>query len=353
MRVDDFDFDLPPDLIALRPVAPRDASRLLVVREDGSHEHKSVRDLPDLLRAGDVLVTNDTRVIPARLTGVRLPRAQGEGAAIEVTLHKRVSASSFRAFARPTKRLKPGDRIRLGATLDGVIAVRDAGEIEIAFDKSGATLDAAITAEGEMPLPPYIASRRPPDARDRTDYQTVYAEFAGSVAAPTAGFHFTPELLARLEQAGIGRESVTLHVGPGTFLPVTVADTADHHMHAEWAALSDETARVLNERRARGGRIVAVGTTAARTLETAVNEAGVLHGFRGETALFITPGYRFRAVDVLLTNFHLPRSTLFMLVCAFAGTEVMKNAYGAAIADRYRFYSYGDASLLFNPKPQA
>lgn len=350
MRVDDFDFDLPPDLIALRPVAPRDAARLLVVREDGAYEHRTVRDLPDLLRAGDVLVTNDTRVIPARLTGLRLPRAEGSGAAIEVTLHKRVSEASFRAFARPAKRLKPGDRIRLGATLDAVIAMRDAGEVEIVFDKTGAALDAALAAEGDMPLPPYIASRRAPDERDRSDYQTVYAEIAGSVAAPTAGFHFTPGLLTRLAQAGIGRESVTLHVGPGTFLPVTATDTTGHHMHAEWAALSDKTARTLNECRAKGGRIVAVGTTAARTLETAVNTEGLLQAYRGETALFITPGYRFRAVDVLLTNFHLPRSTLFMLVCAFGGTAVMKRAYADAVAARYRFYSYGDASLLFNPK---
>jgi len=201
-----------------------------------------------------------------------------------------------------------------------------------------------------MPLPPYIASRRPPDSRDRTDYQTVYAETAGSVAAPTAGFHFTPELLARLARTGIDRQRVTLHVGAGTFLPVTVSDTAAHRMHAEWATLSDETARALNERRARGGRIVAVGTTAARTLETAADEAGMVHGFRGETALFVTPGYRFKAVDVLLTNFHLPRSTLFMLACAFAGTEVMKKAYEAAIAARYRFYSYGDACLLFRKR---
>jgi S-adenosylmethionine:tRNA ribosyltransferase-isomerase len=350
MRVDEFDFDLPLDLIALRPVAPRDAARLLVVREDGSHEHRTVRDLPDLLREGDVLVTNDTRVIPARLMGLRLPRAEGQGAAIEITLHKRVSDSSFRAFARPAKRLKPGDRIRLGATLDGVIATRDAGEVEIAFDKSGAALDAAIAAEGDMPLPPYIASHRPPDSRDRTDYQTVYAETPGSVAAPTAGFHFTLELLARLAQAGISRESVTLHVGAGTFLPVTAGDTAEHRMHAEWAALSDETARALNERRADGGRIVAVGTTAARTMETAADEGGVVHGIRGETALFITPGYRFKAVNVLLTNFHLPQSTLFMLVCAFAGTDIMKAAYGAAIAARYRFYSYGDACLLFRKR---
>jgi S-adenosylmethionine:tRNA ribosyltransferase-isomerase len=350
MRVDDFDFDLPQDLIALRPVAPRDAARLLVVREDGSREHRTVGDLPALLRSGDTLVVNDTRVIPARLTGTRLAREDGEGARIEITLHKRVSDSAYRAFARPAKRLKAGDRIRLGATLTGTIAAREGGEIEIAFDKSDADLDASIAAEGEMPLPPYIASRRAPDARDRTDYQTVYAENAGSVAAPTAGFHFTPDLLSRLEQADIPRESVTLHVGAGTFLPVTADDTSGHRMHAEWAIVSDATARTLNERRAQGGRIVAVGTTAARTLETATDDRGTVHPFHGETALFITPGYRFKAVDVLLTNFHLPRSTLFMLVCAFAGTGTMKAAYAEAIAARYRFYSYGDACLLFKPK---
>jgi S-adenosylmethionine:tRNA ribosyltransferase-isomerase len=353
MRIDDFDFDLPPDLIALRPVAPRDSARLFVVRGDGSHEHRTVRDLPGLLRAGDVVVMNDTRVVPARLTGLRLPRAEGQGAAIEITLYKRVSDSSFRAFARPAKRLKPGDRIRVGETLDGVIATRDAGDVEIVFDKSGSALDAAIAVEGDMPLPPYIASRRPPDSRDRTDYQTVYAETAGSIAAPTAGFHFTPELLARLTQQGIARQTVTLHVGAGTFLPVTASDTADHRMHAEWANLSTETARALNECRTKGGRIVAVGTTAARTLETAADDAGMVRAFQGETALFITPGYRFKAVDVLLTNFHLPRSTLFMLVSAFAGIGTMRAAYAAAIAARYRFYSYGDACLLFNPKRQA
>jgi len=348
MRVDEFDFDLPSDLIALRPMAPRDAARLLVVGEDGSREHRIVRDLPDLLHAGDMLVVNDTRVIPARLTGKRLPRTEGEGAEIEITLHKRVSESSYRAFARPAKRLKPGDRIRLGKTLDGVITARDAGEVEITFDKSGAALDVAIATEGEVPLPPYIASRRAPDSRDRADYQTIYAEVEGSVAAPTAGFHFTPDLLARLAKAGVGRESVTLHVGAGTFLPVTAEDTSGHRMHSEWASLPEDTARALNECRARGGRIVAVGTTAARTLETATGDDGVVRAFQGETALFITPGYRFKAVDVLLTNFHLPRSTLFMLVCAFAGTTTMKAAYAEAIAARYRFYSYGDACLLFN-----
>jgi S-adenosylmethionine:tRNA ribosyltransferase-isomerase len=349
MRVDEFNFDLPSDLIALRPVTPRDAARLLVVREDGSREHKTVRDLPDLLRADDMLVVNDTRVISARLTGMRLPRAEGGGAEIEVTLHKRVSASAYRAFARPAKRLKPGDRIKLGKTLGGTIAAREGGEIEITFDKSGGTLDAAIATEGDMPLPPYIASRRAPDARDRADYQTVYAEVEGSVAAPTAGFHFTPDLLTRLAKAGIGREGVTLHVGAGTFLPVTADDTAEHRMHSEWAALSEGTARVLNECRTKGGRIVAVGTTAARTLETATGNDGLIHAFERETALFITPGYRFKAVDVLLTNFHLPRSTLFMLVCAFAGKQTMKAAYAEAVAARYRFYSYGDACLLFNP----
>jgi S-adenosylmethionine:tRNA ribosyltransferase-isomerase len=323
----------------------------MVVREDGSREHRMVRDLPELLRAGDVLVTNDTKVIPARLTGKRLARSEGQGAEIEITSHKRVSASAYLAFARPAKRLKPGDRVHLGKTLEGVIAARKGGEVEIGFDRAGAELDATIAAEGEMPLPPYIASRREPDARDRSDYQTVYAETAGSVAAPTAGFHFTPELLVRLAQSGIARESVTLHVGAGTFLPVTASDTDSHRMQPEWASLSSKTAAMLNEVRAKSGRIVAVGTTSARTLETAADASGLLHAFAGDTALFITPGYGFKAIDVLLTNFHLPRSTLFMLVCAFAGTERMKAAYAEAVAARYRFYSYGDACLLFKSRP--
>ena len=320
MRVDEFDFDLPTDLIALRPVVPRDAARLLIVREDGSYEHRTVRDLPELLREGDALVTNDTRVIPARLTGVRLAAHGGRGRRDrDHAAQARVGSalSRLRPARETVEAGRPSSASARRST--GVIAARDAGEIEIAFDKSGAALDAAIAAEGEMPLPPYIASRRAPDSRDRADYQTVYAENAGSVAAPTAGFHFTPDLLARLAQAGITRESVTLHVGAGTFLPVTADDTSGHRMHSEWATLSDATARILNEHRAKGGRIVAVGTTAARTLETATDDTGTVHPFRGETALFITPGYRFKAVDVLLTNFHLPRSTLFMLVCAFAG----------------------------------
>ncbi len=348
MRVDEFDFELPDALIALRPARPRDAARLLVVRENGTREHRTVHDLPELLRAGDVLVVNDTKVIPARLNGRRLARDEtGHNAKIEATLHKRVSPAAFRAFVRPAKRLKPGDRIVLGATLTGIVAARDGGEIEIAFDIGGADLDAAIAAEGEMPLPPYIAGKRKPDASDRADYQTIFADEPGSVAAPTAGLHFTPELFERARERGIARAQVTLHVGAGTFLPVSAEDTANHKMHTEWAELTPETADALNAARAAGGRIVAVGSTALRTLETAADDEGRLHPFRGETAIFITPGYRFKCVDVMLTNFHLPRSTLFMLVCAFAGTEAMKAAYAEAIAARFRFYSYGDACLLF------
>ena len=348
MRVDAFDFDLPDDRIALRPAHPRDSARLLVVRENGVREHHTIRELPQLLRRGDLLVVNDTKVIPARLHGRRLGRdEQSQGAKIEVTLHKRIAPNAFRALVRPAKRLKPGDRILLGASLSGGITMREGAEIEIAFDVHGAALDAAIAVEGETPLPPYIAGKRKPDAQDIADYQTVYADEPGSVAAPTAGLHFTPELLGRLEEAGIARAHVTLHVGAGTFLPMNVDDTNDHRMHAESAELSPDTAERLNAVRAAGGRIVAVGTTALRTLETATDDSGRVHPFRGDTALFITPGYRFKCVDVLLTNFHLPRSTLFMLVCAFCGTETMKAAYAEAIAGGYRFYSYGDGSLLF------
>ena len=348
MRVEEFDFDLPDDRIALRPASPRDSARLLLVRENGAREHRTMRELPELLRAGDCLVVNDTRVIPARFTGRRLARdASAAGAGIEVTLHRRVSPSTYRAFARPAKRLKPGDSICLGETLNGTIAARDGGEIEIVFDRHGAALDAAIAAEGEMPLPPYIAGKRKPDAQDREDYQTVYAERPGSVAAPTAGLHFTDALLARLEEKGVASANVTLQVGAGTFLPVSVADTDDHKMHAEWAELSPATAQMLNQVRAAGGRLVAVGTTALRTLESATDADGCIHPFCGDTRLFITPGYRFKCVDMLLTNFHLPRSTLFMLVSAFSGTATMKAVYAEAIAARYRFYSYGDACLLF------
>jgi S-adenosylmethionine:tRNA ribosyltransferase-isomerase len=350
MRTENFDFELPEELIALRPAVPRDSARLLVVRENGACEHGTMRDLPGFLRAGDVLVVNDTRVLSARLHGRRCSReGTGEGAAIEATLLTRLSPSGFRAFVRPAKRLKPGDRLRLGQTLAAVVTARDGGAVEIAFATEGAALDAAIAAEGEMPLPPYISGKRKPDARDRADYQTMFAASLGSVAAPTAGLHFTPELLSGLSAAGIGHERLTLHVGAGTFLPVTAEDTEDHRMHAEWAELAPETASRLNRARAQGSRIVAVGTTGLRTLESAAGEDGALAPFRGETSLFITPGYRFKAVDALLTNFHLPRSTLFMLVCAFAGTAAMKSAYAQAIAARYRFYSYGDACLLLRP----
>ena len=352
MRVDLFDFDLPDARIALRPVEPRDAARLLIVRAEGPFEHAHVRDLPGLLRAGDTLVVNDTKVIPSRFFGHRLAREEGGAEAkMEVTLHKRVDPSRFLAFVRPAKRLKPGDVLILGENLRAGVVSREAGEIALEFALSGAELDRAIAAQGTMPIPPYIVSKRKPDAKDIADYQTVFAHIDGSVAAPTAGLHFTGELLNRLKASGIGCEHVTLHVGAGTFLPMTAEDSSQHRMHSEWARLTADTAQRLNECRARGGRIVAVGTTALRTLESAAAEDGTLQPFEGETDIFITPGDRFKAVDVLLTNFHLPRSTLFMLVCALAGIDRMKAAYAEAIAEGYRFYSYGDACLLFAPNP--
>lgn len=347
MDVGIFDFELPEDLIALRPAEPRDSARLLVVHADGRLQHARVGDLPGFLRRGDCLVVNDTKVIQARLRGIRL-REAGPGAKIELLLHRRTAPDRFFAFARPAKKLHPGDRLQLGRSIAASVAARgEAGEVEVAFDLAGARLDAAIAAEGETPLPPYISGKRPADARDAADYQTIYARQEGSVAAPTAGLHFTPELFSRLVAAGIGRESVTLHVGPGTFLPVSAADTAQHKMHSETALLSAETAERLNEVRGRGGRIVAVGTTSLRTLESAAAPDGTVQPYAGDTDIFITPGYRFRTAEVLLTNFHLPRSTLFMLVAAFVGLETMKRAYAEAIAARYRFYSYGDACLLF------
>ena len=348
MRVDEFDFDLPEQLIALRPAVPRDSARLLVVRDDGNCEHRTVRDLPQLLRTSDVLAVNDSKVIPARMQGLRYrPEFDLQtGAKFELLLHRRIAASVYRAFARPAKRLKPGDLVVFG-NLKGTVQRRDGAEVEIKFDVQGGELDAAITAEGEVPLPPYIAGRRAPDMRDRSDYQTVFARISGSVAAPTAGLHFTPELLQDLRARGIDVEMVTLHVGPGTFLPVAAADSADHVMHPEWAEIPVAVADRLNRARLSGGRIVAVGSTVLRTLETATGRDGRIRAFAGETDLFITPGYPFRAVDVLLTNFHLPRSTLFMLVSAFCGTAEMKAAYSEAIHAGYRFYSYGDACLLF------
>jgi S-adenosylmethionine:tRNA ribosyltransferase-isomerase len=353
MDVSLFDFDLPDERIALRPAHPRDAARMLVIHADGRLEHAHVRDLPSLLARGDALVVNDTKVIPARLFGRRAPKpgVEGDGPKIEVMLHKRLAANRFLAFARPARKLNEGDQLHLGQMLEALVTNRgEGGEIEVTFELSGAALDTAIAVQGEMPLPPYIAGKRKADAQDVSDYQTIFAAHDGSVAAPTAGLHFTPELFVRLAEAGVTREEVTLHVGAGTFLPVSAQDTAHHKMHAEWASLTDATAQHLNETHASGGRIVAVGTTSLRTLESAADAHGNIHALEGETDIFITPGYRFKAVDVLLTNFHLPRSTLFMLVGAFSGLDVMKRAYAEAIAQDYRFYSYGDACLLFRAR---
>jgi len=352
MRLADFDFDLPEAAIALRPASPRDTARLLLVQPGQGLEDRIVRDLPDLLLPGDALLFNDTRVIPARLNGERPARAEGGGdgspVPVEAMLHRRLAPDRWAAFARPAKRLRAGDTVYFGDALSAeVIEKADGGEVVLAFSQTGARLDAAIGALGHMPLPPYIASKRAEDARDRADYQTVYAKADGSVAAPTAGLHFTPELLARLADRGVALHFVTLHVGAGTFLPVKVDEIADHRMHPEFGVVSAETAAALNAVRAAGGRIVCVGTTALRLLESASGEDGVVRPFADETAIFITPGYRFRAADGLMTNFHLPKSTLFMLVSAFAGQAQMRAAYEHAIATGYRFYSYGDSSLLW------
>lgn len=354
MRVDLFDFDLPDERIALRPARPRDAARLLVVKPGAAPEDRIVRELPDLLRPGDALVFNDTRVIPAQLFGERV--RDGVSARIGVTLHMREAGDRWRAFLRPAKKIAAGDRILFGETADRACLVSglaatvaekgEAGEVVLAFDLTGPDLDAAIATLGHIPLPPYIASKRAEDAEDRADYQTIYAREEGAVAAPTAGLHFTPELFERLDARGVERHFVTLHVGAGTFLPVKADDTADHRMHAERGEVSEATAAALNAVRARGGRVVAVGTTSLRLLESAAGEDHMIRSFNGPTSIFITPGYRFRAVDLLMTNFHLPRSTLFMLVSAFSGLETMREAYGHAIRSGYRFYSYGDASLL-------
>jgi S-adenosylmethionine:tRNA ribosyltransferase-isomerase len=364
MKTADFDFDLPEERIALRPAEPRDSARLLVVR-DGGLEDRIIRDLPDFLRPGDALVFNDTRVIPARLSGVRQrPGPEGETLSVEVeaTLHHRDAPDVWSAFMKPGKRIKAGDRIRFGAPtasvlgdaacalgrLDATVEAKgEDGLVTLRFDLAGPMLDEAIRDVGVMPLPPYIAAKRAEDDRDRSDYQTVFAKWDGSVAAPTAGLHFTPALMEAIRARGVSTHAVTLHVGAGTFLPVKADDTADHRMHSEWGEVSAETAQALNAVRAAGGRIVCVGTTSLRLLESATGEDGVVKPFHGDTAIFITPGYRFRAADVLMTNFHLPKSTLFMLVSAFAGLETMKAAYAHAIADGYRFYSYGDGSLLF------
>jgi S-adenosylmethionine:tRNA ribosyltransferase-isomerase len=351
MRVSDFDFELPPERIALRPAVPREAAKLLVVG-DGLSD-LTVGDLPSQLRAGDVLVFNNTKVIPAALSGVRLGRGDATPR-IEALLHRRIDGSRWKAFAKPGKKLQVGDRLRFGAAgkvcllgnVDATVETKgEAGEITLAFDFSGPVLDEAILAVGRMPLPPYIEGRRATDAQDATDYQTMFAEHSGAVAAPTAGLHFTPELIRKLQDIGIATEFVTLHVGAGTFLPVKAENTNDHKMHAEWGEVSAETVARLKAARANGGRIVAVGTTSLRLLESSG-----LQPFSDTTEIFITPGYVFSSVDLLITNFHLPKSTLFMLVSAFAGQARMKAAYTHAIHNNYRFYSYGDCSLLF---PQA
>jgi S-adenosylmethionine:tRNA ribosyltransferase-isomerase len=348
MKLTDFDFDLPERLIALRPVKPRPASRMLVARGDKTQDCH-VRDLPDWLRPGDMLVFNDTKVIPARLFGERRrPSTDGSGVArIEVTLIHRGDDTRWSALARPAKRLTPGDRIHFDGGLTAKVAEkRDAGEIALEFDRGGAGLDAAIAVAGVMPLPPYIAQRRAADARDAQDYQTIFARRPGAVAAPTASLHFDETLLEALAARGILSARLTLHVGAGTFLPVKTDDVTQHRMHPEWGEITPEAAGTINAARAAGGRIIAAGTTALRLLESAAAPDGQVAPFEGETGIFITPGYRFRAVDGLMTNFHLPRSTLFMLVSALMGRERMQRLYAHAINQGYRFYSYGDSSLL-------
>ncbi len=357
MRTDLFDFELPPERIALRPASPRDAARLLVVRPGEPLQDSRVSDLAQVLRPGDQLVVNDTKVIPAQLAGRRIGREAEPR--IEATLIKRLDGSRWQALVKPAKKLIEGDTVRFGnegrvcllGHLDAQVEAKgDNGEVTLAFSFHGPTLDQAIADVGAPPLPPYIAARRTPDEQDAQDYQTMFAVHEGAVAAPTAGLHFTPALEAALAARGVAIHRLTLHVGAGTFLPVKADDTDEHRMHAEWGTISADTAAALNAARARGGRIVAVGTTSLRLLESAADAGGQVRSFSGHTDIFITPGYRFRAVDVLMTNFHLPRSTLFMLVSAFSGLDTMKRAYAHAIASGYRFYSYGDACLLF-PDP--
>jgi S-adenosylmethionine:tRNA ribosyltransferase-isomerase len=348
MRVDEFDFDLPQDRIALHPARPRDSARLLHVPSAGAFEDKIVRDLPSLLRPGDLLVFNDTRVIHAALEGVRAGRGPGQDIAISANLHRRESPSSWFAFARPGKRLRVGDVVTFGVDLRATVGEkRETGEIRFDFDCAGGDLDAAIATCGAPPLPPYILALRPPEPTDEDDYQTIFAVNDGAVAAPTAGLHFTQTLLSALEGMGVGSAMVTLHVSAGTFLPVKTDDTRDHVMHAEWREISHATADAVNRAKREGRRVIAVGTTAMRSLESAGNEDGTVRAEAGDTDIFITPGYRFRVIDGLWTNFHLPRSTLFMLVSAFAGLDRMRAAYAHAIAHDYRFYSFGDASLLW------
>jgi S-adenosylmethionine:tRNA ribosyltransferase-isomerase len=357
MRTDLFDFDLPAASIALRPAIPRDSAKMLVVQPDGVLRDAVITDLPDWLKAGDQLVVNDTKVIAAQLRGRRIGRDTEPK--IEATLIKRLDGSRWQALVKPAKKLSPGDVVRFGnegrvcllGHLDAQVQHKGHdGEVTLSFSFHGPALDQAIANLGSPPLPPYIASKRAPDERDTADYQTMFAAAEGAVAAPTAGLHFTPALETALRERGVGIVRITLHVGAGTFLPVKVDETGGHRMHAEWGSISRASAEALNAARAKGGRIVAVGTTSLRLLESAAAEDGTIEPFTGETAIFIVPGYRFRAVDILLTNFHLPRSTLFMLVSAFSGLDTMQRAYEHAIAAGYRFYSYGDACLLFRAR---
>jgi len=340
MRVDLFDFELPPERIALRPVAPRDSARMLRVGAGGDLSDQTIRDLPAMLRKGDCLIFNDTRVIPAQLQGRR-----GD-AAIGATLHKRIDLRRWQAFIRNAKRLHPGDSVEFGHGVSATAEERHAdGSFTLHFE-GDEPVETLLQRAGTMPLPPYIAGKRPTDARDAQDYQTMFAQKDGAVAAPTASLHFTPELMHAVQAAGIETATLTLHVGAGTFLPVKADDTDAHRMHSEWGSIDTETAKRLNNVRAAGGRLIAVGTTSLRLVESAADAHGLVHSFEGDTDIFITPGYRFKAIGGLMTNFHLPKSTLFMLVSAFIGRETMQAAYAYAIANEYRFYSYGDSSLL-------
>ena len=348
MQVDDFDFDLPESLIALRPAQPRDTARLLHIPansdpSDGFGD-RVMRDLPDLLRAGDALVVNVTKVIPARLLGVR-HRDGAEGAKTEITLTERLGPVDWKCFLKPAKRVKNGDVIAFG-NVQALVSARQGGEAQLSFQIAPEAMETTLAELGSMPLPPYIAGKRAPDAQDNDDYQTLFAREAGAVAAPTAGLHFTPQLVDRLKAKGVSFHEVTLHVGPGTFLPVKVDAIAEHKMHGEWGQVTAETAAALQQVKAQGGRVVCVGTTSLRLLESAARDTGTIEPFEAVTDIFITPGFTFKAADMLMTNFHLPRSTLFMLVAAFSGYARMRAAYAHAIADGYRFYSYGDGSLL-------
>ncbi|MBI1249886.1 MAG: tRNA preQ1(34) S-adenosylmethionine ribosyltransferase-isomerase QueA [Alphaproteobacteria bacterium] len=347
MRTDAFDFDLPEALIALAPARPRERARLLHAPVRGPFGDLRVSDLPALVRPGDVLVVNDTKVIAAALNGARASRQAGAPPVrIEALLHKREDAATWRAFAKPLKRLREGETIAFGGSLNAIVVERAESDIVLKFDRAGEALDAAIAAAGAPPLPPYIAGRRARSAEDADDYQTMFAQRSGAVAAPTAGLHFTPALLDQVRSAGADVVSITLHVGAGTFMPVKTETVDGHTMHSEWRSVSPDAAHTLNAARTRGGRIIAIGTTALRSLESAADASGEIHACSGDTDIFITPGYRFRAIDLLWTNFHLPRSTLFMLVAAFAGLERAHAAYAHAIAHAYRFYSFGDACLF-------